>query len=195
MDRPCLDRSSFNVWGLGITHWPPFSSSFFLSLSSFVILPTSSSWSTAYLVIEAHTGPPCSISLVLGYHLCPLIFVIHPLYMLLLCLSMLSSPPRSGKLSGYLLFMKCSAEASSEVLTLQCYCLSVVVMVFDQGPGPGQVQSRGHWSISVTTLSCWWCCGSGASKVRLAEPFLAYLLLIPHTASTSYHDLTTRLLL
>ena len=37
--------------------------------------------------------------------------------------------------------------------------------------------------------------GSGASKVRLAEPFLAYLLLIPHTAPTSHHDLTTRLLL
>ena len=35
----------------------------------------------------------------------------------------------------------------------------------------------------------------GTSKVRLAEPFLAYLLLIAHTAPTSYHDLTTRLLL
>ena len=23
MDRPCLDRSSFNVWGLGITHLAP----------------------------------------------------------------------------------------------------------------------------------------------------------------------------
>ena len=98
-------RSTCGDWALHTR--PPFSSSsFFLSLSSFfVILPTSSSWSTAYLVIEAHTGPPCSISLVLCYHLCPLIFVIHPLYMLLLCLSMLSSPPRSGKLSGYLLFM------------------------------------------------------------------------------------------
>ena len=34
-----------------------------------------------------------------------------------------------------------------------------------------------------------------ASKVRLAEPFLAYLLLVPHTASAPHHDLTPRLLL
>ena len=69
-----------------------------------------------------------------------------------------------------------------------------MVIVFGQGHLPDQVQGHGycfghvgHVGVGVG--------GSGASKVRLAEPFLAYLLLIPHTAPTSHHDLTTRLLL
>ena len=101
-------------------------------------------------------------------------------------------PPEEGQVIRLSpLYVPCSAEASSEVLTLQCYALSVIVL--GQRHIPGYVCSHGQsWLLC---WSCWWCCGSGTSKVRLAEPFLAYLLLIAHTAPTSYHDLTTRLLL
>ena len=82
MDRPCLDRSSFNVWGLGITRWHPLSSSLFLPCPLFYC-QHHHQLSTAYFVIEADTG--FRLSSVSS------LFVIYPLYMLLLCLSMLSS--------------------------------------------------------------------------------------------------------
>ena len=56
--------------------------------------------------------------------------VIQPLYMLLLCLSMLSSSQEGQVIRLSPLYVLSSAEASSEVLTLQCY---TVIVLFHQG--------------------------------------------------------------
>ena len=152
MDRPCLDRSSFNVWGLGITQRPLI----------IIIL---------YCVIvvirhyQQHHDPFYAHSPLLrdwGWHRTTVYYFVLVRISVLSCcyssslhvtdlpLRVIVLSAQSGKLSGYLLFMLSSAEAaSSEVLTLQCYCLSHGHCLWS---GSSSRSGSGSWLLFLVML-------------------------------------------
>ena len=143
-------RSTCGDWALHSVH---FSSSFFIvSLSSFVI--TSSIMIrfmliALYFVIGDDTGPPCIILFLVRISVLSCCYS-SSLHVTDLPLRVIVLSAQSGKLSGYLLFMLSSAEAaSSEVLTLQCYCLSHGHCLWS---GSSSRSGSGSWLLFLVML-------------------------------------------